>query len=340
LAHTPTDPRSPNSCRFGFTLIELLVVIAIIGILVALLLPAVQAAREAARRTQCLNNVKQIGIALQNYHSTWNTFPPGETALPNNQPGHSWAGFISPYLEENLPIDFKYSGYPDSAAGFAQLPVEHYRALTARIPAYKCPSSAHAATYNYDGYPEGILPPNPGSTTFALANAFGILEYMGIAGSNRVTVPSTDLVSELGTLFHNSKIRTQHITDGTSHTMLVGEYSHVTQFQHLNEFQGLKDNDTTWDLGRWPGGDYLFSCKTIAYAPFSPAFVPKQGTYDVGAAAFILKTISGAALKSGHVTGIHIGMADGSARFLVADVDLTTLKNLADRADGGTVGDF
>ncbi|MEX0641102.1 MAG: DUF1559 domain-containing protein [Pirellulales bacterium] len=316
-------------------------VIAIIGILAALLLPAIQAARESARRAQCLNNVKQIGIALQNYHSTYQTFPPGETALSNGQPGHSWAGRITPYLEENLPIDFNYSGYPDnSPAGFAALPVEHYRALTARIPAYKCPSSAHAPTYNYDGYPEGILPPNPGSVQFALANAFGILEYVGIAGSDAVIEKDTDFVSKLGVLFHDSNIRTQHITDGTSKTLIVGEYSHVTQYQHFNEFESLKDSDTTWDLGKWPGGDYLFSCKTIVFAPFSPAFVTKKGTFNPGAAALITGTASGAALKSGHVSGIHVGMADGSARYLDALIDLVTLKRLADRADGAAVGDY
>src|SRR5688572_28592874 len=84
--------------RSGFTLVELLVVIAIIGILIALLLPAVQAAREAARRTQCSNNLKQIGLGLQNYHSAHKSFPPGGV-LRNNQ-GHSWWLLICPYVEE------------------------------------------------------------------------------------------------------------------------------------------------------------------------------------------------------------------------------------------------
>ena len=91
----PSPPRLSGPTH-GFTLVELLVVIAIIGILVALLLPAIQAAREAARRSQCMNNLKQMGIALQNYHSSHKTFPMG-VALGE---GAMWSGFLLPYLEE------------------------------------------------------------------------------------------------------------------------------------------------------------------------------------------------------------------------------------------------
>lgn len=323
----------------AFTLVELLVVIAIIGILVAILLPAVQSARESARRTHCLNNVKQIGIALQNYHSTWNTFPPGETAMPGGDPGHSWAGRIVGQLEENLAIDFDYSGYPQTAAGFATLPVEHYRALTAKIPVYKCPSSGHAPTYNFDGGPEGILPPNPGSVPFALANAFGILEYMGIAGSNRANT-SGEYAATSGILFNDTPISIKKITDGTAKTMILGEYSDVTKYQKYNDFEGLGDSDGTWDLGKWPGGKFMFNCKTVAFAPFSPAFWPTKNTYYPGASALIISTLARSALKSGHVTGLHVGMADGSGHYMSANVDLITLQNLADRADGAAIEDF
>src|SRR5438045_3222233 len=93
------------TCRRGFTLIELLVVIAIIGVLIALLLPAVQAAREAARKVQCRNNLKQVGIALHNYHDTQGTFPMGYVAWPDPDPEHTapgwgWAALILPQMEQ------------------------------------------------------------------------------------------------------------------------------------------------------------------------------------------------------------------------------------------------
>jgi prepilin-type N-terminal cleavage/methylation domain-containing protein len=334
----------------AFTLVELLVVIAIIGILIALLLPAVQAAREAARRSHCLNNVKQINLGLQNYHASRRIFPEGESSLPSGSTGgiigggvgHAWSGFLLPHIEQgSLEIDYKYPGYTETSGGFAQLPIPHYSALTAQIPVYKCPSSGHARTYNFDGTPSGILPPNSGATQFALANAFGILEYVGIAGSNR-SPPNTsgNQTSNSGTLYIHSKTRIRDITDGTSNTIIVGEYSHLTRYQRFNEFDGTGDNDATWDLGRWPGGALSFATKTVAYVPFTHAFWTTAGTYDPAFKSLVIKTTSQAALKSGHPGGIHGAMADGSCRFISANINLIVLQNLADRADGSTLGAY
>ena len=124
--------RSVHRRPAAFTLVELLVVIAIIGILVALLLPAVQAAREAARRTQCTNNLKQIGLALHNYESTYRVFPPSLT-LPASRIGDSWSAQarILPFLEQAVleeEIDFaqNYDAFPT--------------VKTFRVPTYLCPS--------------------------------------------------------------------------------------------------------------------------------------------------------------------------------------------------------
>jgi prepilin-type N-terminal cleavage/methylation domain-containing protein len=128
----------------AFTLVELLVVIAIIGILVALLLPAVQAAREAARRSQCMNNLKQIGVALQNYHSTKKTFPVG-VALGE---GSMWSGHLLPYLEETaladlVTIDFTnprpYS-HDQPSYGAIVDPFKNVIACETLIPVFRCPS--------------------------------------------------------------------------------------------------------------------------------------------------------------------------------------------------------
>lgn len=321
-------------------MVELLLVIAIIGTLLGLLLPTVQTIRESARRSHCLNNVKQIGLALHNYHDVHRTFPPGETQLANGQPGHAWSGRLLPFLEQSsIEIDYQHTGYPSSPAGWISMPVAHYRALTTSISVYLCPSSTHAPTFNYDGYPEpGLMPPIAGSTPFALWNALGMLEYQGIAGSNRLANPSGDEISNLGVLFRNSATRFRHIEDGASKTIVVGEYSHLTQYQKFNAFQGTGDSDGTWDIGVFP--NWIFTCKTIAFTPFSPAFWPTADTYEPEASALILSTVSRAALKSGHRVGIHIVLADGSARFLSSEVDLTLYQNLADRADGELGGDF
>jgi prepilin-type processing-associated H-X9-DG protein len=196
---------------------------------------------------------------------------------------------------------------------------------------------------NHDGTPEpGLLPPNTGSTPQALLNAIAILEYQGIAGSNRTMIaiapsPGGGLTSNLGILYPFSKVRFKPISDGTSKTMIVGEYSQLTQFQKFNTWGGLGDSDGTWDIGSWP--DNTYACKTIAFSPLSPAFCPAANTFEPANAASIISTVTRAALKSGHPGGIHVALADGSVRFLAADIDLETLRNLADRADGN-IGDI
>jgi prepilin-type N-terminal cleavage/methylation domain-containing protein len=312
----------------GFTLVELLVVIAIIGVLVSLLLPGVQAAREAARRAQCLNNVRQIGLALHNYHDACKVFPPGANTLKDGKPGHSWSGLLLPYLEEaNIKIDYNYSGYPRNGADWAALPAEHYKALCTPIPIYKCPSSGHAPTFNYSGYPG----------TGAAYNAVGILEYQGISGSNGPGTSASGM-SKRGILYDYSRTKFRNITDGASKTMIVGEYSHLTKHQKFNAYEGTGDSDGTWDLGTFDGS-FTFTCKTIAFSPFSAAFYNTPGTVEPGM-PILSDTVSQAALKSGHNSGIHILLADGSARFLSAEVDLETLQHLADRADSSVAGDY
>jgi prepilin-type N-terminal cleavage/methylation domain-containing protein/prepilin-type processing-associated H-X9-DG protein len=189
------SPRSmPRRRRSrGFTLIELLVVIAIIGILVALLLPAVQQAREAARRTHCKNNLVQIGLALQNYDLAFGRLPPGTVnptgPIKNEPKGYhmGWLVQILPMMEET-PVwkrfDFQLSVYDEANAVPAQ----------ARIPILNCPSN-----------PTGS---SPGSTTYAGVH-------------NDVEAPID--VTNNGVLFLNSSVKTEEIPDGTSHTIYVGE---------------------------------------------------------------------------------------------------------------------
>ena len=182
--------------RAGFTLVELLVVIAIIGILIALLLPAIQAAREAARRMSCLNNLVQLGVALQNYEAAHEFLPPGtinaEGPIRSEPIGYhmSWMVQILPYMEEG--VTFRYIDFSVGAYDKKNAPVREVR-----IPVFTCPSECG------DVYREGIR----------LSN------YAGC--HHDVEAPIDD--DNHGVFFLNSRIRSCDIPDGSSHTIFVGE---------------------------------------------------------------------------------------------------------------------
>jgi prepilin-type N-terminal cleavage/methylation domain-containing protein len=194
----------------GFTLIELLVVIAIIGVLIALLLPAVQAAREAARRGQCFSNLRQIGLASHNYHSALGVFPPGRLRGTIDHNGRCWSAYayLLPYLDQ-VPIynATNFNLNPDNAAnataaGETVLQPENTTCLFTNLAVLLCPSDIfvhradHKALHNY--------PLNTG-TTFP------------VSPNNPTGIPVT------GVFFENSAIGIQGISDGASQTICVSE---------------------------------------------------------------------------------------------------------------------
>lgn len=183
----------------GFTLIELLVVIAIIAVLVALLLPAVQQAREAARRAECKNHLKQIGLAMHNYHDALNTFPPGRLVNPVSGQGHCFSAYsyLLPYLDQGpLYQQIVWNANPDANPG------PNAAVTSIVLPLLQCPSDYNVimqpgfGTHNY---------PLCTGTTFPLSpnNPFGL--------------------SITGIFYENSKTRFSDISDGSSQTVCVGE---------------------------------------------------------------------------------------------------------------------
>ncbi len=185
-----------HESRKAFTLVELLVVIAIIGILIALLLPAVQAAREAARRSQCTNNLSQMALAVQNYNMSHSVYPPGtideEGPIANESQGyhHNWISQMLPYIEELNTfrhIDFSVGVYDESNATVRKAPI---RTLV-------CPSS-------------------PASTS---ADEAALTSYAGCHGPTETPIDADNQ----GVFFLNSAVAYKDISDGSSHTIFISE---------------------------------------------------------------------------------------------------------------------
>jgi prepilin-type N-terminal cleavage/methylation domain-containing protein len=313
----------------GFTLVELLVVIAIIGILVALLLPAVQAAREAARRTTCINNTKQIAIALQLYYDTNKELPPGYGPLPADGYGTgvgggqpyaewSWAARLFGYVEEATiagEIDFNWN------PGFTNYPPATIReVVTAKLSTFHCPSDSSVGT----NWNEGKACYSGG----ALNEGFGRISYAGNFGSCKDTNPPTAPASQSqleairrgrfsrvdGVFSYNHGDKFSQITDGTSKTLLTSELiaGGVCSIRGVFAYdegpvfmQFYLPNSTTPDLVRWCDSE----------------------DKSAGAVAPCIDTVSQLNMvlhtsRSMHPGGVVVSMCDASVQFISDDVNL------------------
>jgi prepilin-type N-terminal cleavage/methylation domain-containing protein/prepilin-type processing-associated H-X9-DG protein len=295
--------------RRGFTLIELLVVIAVIAVLVALLLPAVQNAREAARRTQCKNNLKQIGLALHNYLDSNRVFPP--SFCIGNGTGGKWSPMarILPFLEQgNLydiaDLNINYSSGVNATSGVTEM----------LIPVNRCPSEVNAEIRV--GTPS-FNPPN---------YAFNAGTWKVFTHANPLTNGGTP---GDGAFAPNSKFAPQSFRDGMSNTLCASEIKTYTP----TVGNGLEGTDIPpADISGFTAGKFSATGHT--------EWVDFVSCREGGAACTGLPTYAAVTARSYHSGMVNILLMDGSVRSANDSINLATWRNLGARNDGNVIGDY
>jgi prepilin-type N-terminal cleavage/methylation domain-containing protein len=351
--------------RRGFTLIELLVVIAIIAVLIALLLPAVQQAREAARRTQCKNSLKQLGLAMHNYHDVFDAFPPGwvsqsyQVSATPELTIWSWGAFVLPYIDQAPLYNTVQPGLVSIDRNLA-LGGANAQALTTPLSVFRCASDTGPALNDFDG----AYGANPAQATdFGTYNrkVTNGTATVNIATSNYVMVADvgdsiTPSVIEatygppLGMGWNDSRVKIRDMTDGTSNTLMIGE--RAFRFEGLNVGAGNA-------LGFAPataGAPYTNQqCRSCLAAVGIPYWGLNQSVVNANHQS--------RGFSSVHVGGVHFLLGDGSVRFLSDNIDHkpnsigtppattggghagptyidSTFERLCARNDGQVVGEF
>lgn len=332
---SPLMPRESTRVH-GFTLVELLVVIAIIGVLIALLLPAIQAAREAARRSQCTNNMRQLGIALQNYHSARQQFPPGNLGHRNpsdvtkprpvndpTKPGFipftPHVVFMLPYLEEGA----KFNLY-NREIDWNQQPLSVLEQLRSPLPTYQCPSDEGQVMYETAG--------NDGTNSDAFDDHkgnygvnWGQWEYLDQFDQSVLGMPSN-----VNTLNDNQRApfavgwgaRIGQITDGTSNTFAMLE-----MLQTPSEEGAVDRRGRIWN--------HVPGCYQI-----TTRVQPNSAEEDVSVCVDLeelelpcrnssTENLMRLGSRSRHPGGVLVAMCDGSAQFIAEEIDALTYKGLS-----------
>ncbi|MBY0459934.1 MAG: DUF1559 domain-containing protein [Gemmataceae bacterium] len=304
------------SPRRAFTLIELLVVIAIIAILIGLLLPAVQKVREAAARMKCQNNLKQMGLALHNYHDANNALPPGGVskivapAQPTSEAGVGFHVLIMPYVEQTaLLARFDVNrGYRAAI---------NYPLAAIRVVIYSCPSSSMERTSLAS---ERTATDPAGGPPTTLAEDPWTTHYYGIAGPKGGTYQvdgpgnANGGLALQGVLFRDSSIRLTDITDGTSNTLMLGEISFNANSLGYRVYIRGCNSSTGLACG---------STRNVTFPINSTPYNGSSGFNDIS-------------LGSQHTNGTNVALGDGSVRFVSQSIALPTLQAAASR-NGGEV---
>ena len=332
-------PDGQKTMKRGFTLVELLVVIAIIGILIAMLLPAVQAAREAARRLQCSNQLKQMGVAALSHHDAHGHFPTNgwgyiwigdsNRGFGRNQPG-GWMFNILPFMEQQQLHDVQIGKIgPDLLAAGSTL-------ISTPIATFNCPTRRASKPYPTQSWSSHFRSPNYASNTEYVARSC----YAGNGGdyftspatadgfsdqgpTNHAAGESAEWIAGLdkieglatGIFFAGSRVKIRDITDGTANTYLIGEK--YLDAYHYDTGNGSGDNENMYmgdngDIVRWAHSDYP----------------PMR---DLAGGSYYMM------FGSAHPTGFNAVMCDGSVHMISYDIEYETHRCLHNRKDGQPV---
>jgi prepilin-type N-terminal cleavage/methylation domain-containing protein/prepilin-type processing-associated H-X9-DG protein len=316
--------------RAGFTLVELLVVIAIIGALVALLLPAVQSAREASRRAACSNHLRQLGVALQNFHQSENHFPPGRGGPPPKI--FSPLAYLLPYVEEGslqARIDLSMAPTTVVVAGVLYSGNANKPAASEAVAVLQCPSDMIA----------GRVP----------SSSFGATNYVACTGSAAL---DGNIWPGDGVFFGESGVKFSDLLDGSSHTAAFSErmlgngvtapiaapphQAHLYMLEIKNSVPvdeptcGLPSSGVQWYRERgakWILGNYSNTLYNHRYVPNPPQWdcmnLPQQKGY--------------VAARSYHPGGVNVAFCDGSVRFILDEIELAIWRATATRDGAETL---
>lgn len=315
--------------RLGFTLVELLVVIAIIGVLVALLLPAVQAARESARRSQCTNNLKQLGLAMQNYHDSKRELPIGNVSCCWG----TWQVSILPYIEQQQ-LGSLYKFLPKSATGFtndynymasrptSSPPVNNLQVVQTRIPSLTCPSDEAQTIFALQLTLHNYVA-NYGNT-----NHIG-WDHQGPASPAYIKYLKGPFVGDDWNVQPKTAVKFKEITDGLSNTLLASE----TIQGREGDYRGL----TWWGWGagfETRGTPNATDPDTIQSADgCKPTFNNPPCTAPSTAASYFW-----GAARSLHPGGVSVAMCDASVQIVSDSVDLAVWRGASTIAGEEVIG--
>ncbi|WP_459555567.1 DUF1559 family PulG-like putative transporter [Lacunimicrobium album] len=346
-----------SKTRSGFTLIELLVVIAIIAVLVAILLPAVQQAREAARRSSCSNNLKQMGLAIHNYHDVYNSMPPAGVGEVYNSSGWSrqpsWMVRLMPYLEQGAAYDaapMVNNNFDNWNADWTA-PVRAWQVMNnSKMPVFNCPSSPLPQTASY--------PTTPGSQALGAPATINvqISDYAANSGSSfqggTVSTVASGVTWEWGgymadngvlpfitrqgfARFYGKKVNFATITDGTSNTIALGEQSDF--YNKTSDYRASYNTSGLWSC-QTSSIDSYNGNHVVTSFPINATVMNWTGEWaDWG--RDIVK-YNNTAFRSAHAGGAQFVLADGSVRFISETIYFGTYTALMDRADGSVIGEF